>query len=49
MPQGAYPTACGSYYPADIEELKAYQGAAKDPAEYAHYFEKISRRFGGEA
>ncbi|EEG78567.1 putative CoA transferase, subunit A [Dethiobacter alkaliphilus AHT 1] len=51
LPQGAFPTACGSYYRADIEALKAYQGAAKDPEGFARYIETFCRRFsdGGEA
>lgn len=42
--QGAYPTACGSYYRADHDALKAYQGAAKD-AGFAQYIKAFCGRF----
>lgn len=48
LPNGAYPTACGSNYSSDVQELHAYLAAAKDVGEYGQYIKGFCLQKGGE-
>lgn len=44
IPGGAYPTACGSLYQADVSTLTGYLTAAKDDTTFAGYLADFCRR-----